>query len=178
MLSSDKIDVAIMATPVAAKGFKETHLFYEEFKVFVSPKVTGLSKKYILAEDIDVNKLWLLEEGHCLRAQTMNLCELKKQQAKVHNLDYETGSIESLLKITELNEGITIIPELATIDFNKTALQALRHFKPPVPVREIGLVTYRHFVKKELLELLQAEIVRAVLPHLAKTPGNKIIPLS
>jgi LysR family hydrogen peroxide-inducible transcriptional activator len=122
--------------------------------------------------------LWLLEEGHCLRAQTLNLCELRKQQAKVHNLDYETGSIESLLKITELNEGITIIPELATIDFSKAALQALRHFKPPVPVREISLVTYRHFVKKELLELLQAEVVRSVQPHLAKTPGNKIIPLS
>ncbi|HJW17326.1 MAG TPA: LysR family transcriptional regulator, partial [Flavisolibacter sp.] len=63
-LSSDKIDVAIMATPLNDKNFKETHLFYEEFKVFVSSTDKSLKKKYLLPEDIDINKLWLLEEGH------------------------------------------------------------------------------------------------------------------
>jgi LysR family hydrogen peroxide-inducible transcriptional activator len=166
MLSSDKIDVAIMATPVGHKNFKESPLFYEEFNVFVSANDKNLKKKYILPEDIDINKLWLLEEGHCLRSQTLNLCELQKQQAKAHNLDYEAGSIESLLKITEINEGITIIPELATLDFGKSSKNKLRHFKPPVPVREISLVTYRHFIKKNLLELLQKEIISSVKPHL------------
>ena len=105
MLSSDKIDVGIMATPVGHKNFKESPLFYEEFKVFVSANDKNLKKKYILPEDIDINKLWLLEEGHCLRSQTLNLCELQKQQAKAHNLDYEAGSIESLLKITDYRKG-------------------------------------------------------------------------
>ena len=166
MLSSDKIDVAIMATPLLHKNFKETPLFYEEFRVFVSANDKNLRKKYILPEDIDINKLWLLEEGHCLRSQTLNLCELQKQQAKAHNLDYETGSIESLLKITEINEGITIIPELATLNFDDRLKEKLRHFKPPVPVREISLVTYRHFVKKRLLQLLEKEITESVKPHL------------
>jgi len=166
MLSSDKIDVAIMATPLADKNFKETPLFYEEFKVFVSANDKNLKKKYILPEDIDINKLWLLEEGHCLRSQALNLCELQKQQAKAHNLDYETGSIESLLKITEINEGITIVPELATLNFDSAMKEKLRYFKPPVPVREISLVTYRHFIKKKLLELLQNQIIENVKPHL------------
>jgi LysR family hydrogen peroxide-inducible transcriptional activator len=166
MLSSDKIDVAIMATPLADKNFKETPLFYEEFKVFTSANDKNLKKKYILPEDIDINKLWLLEEGHCLRSQALNLCELQKQQAKAHNLDYETGSIESLLKITEINEGITIVPELATLNFDAAMKEKLRYFKPPVPVREISLVTYRHFIKKKLLELLQNQIIENVKPHL------------
>lgn len=166
MLASDKIDVAIMATPLTNKNFKETPLFYEEFNVFVSANDKNLKKKYLLAEDIDINKLWLLEEGHCLRSQALNLCELQKQQAKAHNLDYETGSIESLLKITEINEGITIVPELATLNFSTTMKEKIRHFKPPVPVREISLVTYRHFIKKKILELLQKEIIQGVLPHL------------
>lgn len=165
MLSSDKIDVAIMATPLSHKNFKETPVFYEEFKVFVAND-KNLKKKYILPEDIDINKLWLLEEGHCLRSQALNLCELQKQQARVHNLDYETGSIESLLKITKINEGITIIPELATLNFDKPMKEKLRHFKAPVPVREISLVTYRHFVKKRLLQLLENEISESVKPHL------------
>lgn len=166
MLSTDKIDVAIMATPLSDKNFRDTPLFYEEFKVFVSANDKHLKKKYILPEDIDINKLWLLEEGHCLRSQSLNLCELQKQQAKAHNLDYETGSIESLLQITEINKGITIIPELATLNFNNNFKQKLRHFKPPVPVREISLVTYRHFIKKKLLELLQKEIILGIKPHL------------
>jgi LysR family hydrogen peroxide-inducible transcriptional activator len=167
LLSTDKIDVAIMATPLGDKNFKETPLFYEEFKVFVAAPDKSLKKRYLLPEDIDVNKLWLLEEGHCLRSQALNLCELQKQQARVHNLDYETGSIESLLKITEINEGITIIPELATLGFEPGMKEKLRSFKPPVPVREISLVTYRHFVKKKLLELLQKEIIAHVQPRLA-----------
>jgi len=176
MLSSDSIHVAIMATPGSTKGFKQTPLFYEEFKVFVSTSEKSLDKKFVLAKDINIAKLWLLEEGHCLRSQTLNLCELQKQQAKAHNLDYDTGSIETLLKITEMNNGITIIPELAALHFSEKEKTKLRHFKPPVPVREISLVTYRHFVKQKLLELLQAEIVKSVAPHLAKNGAkNKII---
>jgi len=166
LLAADKLDVAILATPLHNKSFKEIPLFYEEFKVFVASNKPEWKKKYLLPEDIDVTRLWLLEEGHCLRAQTLNLCELQRRQAAAHNLDYETGSIESLLKITEINDGITIIPELATLPFEPKRKAKLRHFKPPVPVREISLVTYRHFVKKKLLEALQHEIVQAVQPHL------------
>ena len=167
LLSTDSLDVGIMATPLQSKNFREKHLFYEEFKVFVAGNDKSLRKKYILPEDIDVNKLWLLEEGHCLRSQTLNLCELQQQQARIHNLDYETGSIESLLKITEMNNGITIVPELATLTFDEIAKQKLRHFKTPVPVREISLVTYRHFVKKGLLDILEAAIVKAAKAYLS-----------
>jgi LysR family transcriptional regulator, hydrogen peroxide-inducible genes activator len=169
LLSSDKLDVGLMATPIINKNFKASHLFYEEFKVYVANDDKSLRKKYLLPEDIDVNKLWLLEEGHCLRSQTLNLCELQKQQAKAHNLDYEAGSIESLLKITEMNEGITIVPELATLSFDDTALLKLRHFKPPVPVREISLVTYRHFIKQKLLDVLSEEIRDNIKPLLSKS---------
>lgn len=178
LLSTDKLDVAIMATPLSEKGFLETHLFYEEFKVYVAETNRSLKKKYILAEDIDINKLWLLEEGHCLRSQVLNLCEIQKQQAIVHHLDYETGSIESLLKITEMNGGITIVPELATIHFEKKVKEKLRHFKPPVPVREISLVTYRHFVKKGLLHVLEKSIVQAVKAYLPQKDETDVIAAS
>lgn len=178
MLATDKLDVAIMATPLAEKGLAEKHLFYEEFKVYVSDENRSLKKKYILAEDIDVNKLWLLEEGHCLRSQVLNLCEIQKQQAIIHHLDYETGSIESLLKITEMNGGITIIPHLATVHFDKPGKEKLRHFKPPVPVREISLVTYRHFVKKGLLQVLEAEIASAVKPYINQKMETDVIAVS
>lgn len=169
LLQTDKLDVGIMATPLTSGGFTETHLFYEAFQVYVADEgAKALKKKYLLAEDIDVNKLWLLEEGHCLRSQVLNLCEIQKQQAAAHHLDYETGSIESLLKITEMNGGITIVPHLATVQFTPAQRARLRRFKPPVPAREISLVTYRHFVKKGLLEVLQKEILQTVKQYLPR----------
>lgn len=146
--------------------------------MYVSEGNKSLKKKYILAEEIDINKLWLLEEGHCLRSQVLNLCEIQKQQAIVHHLDYETGSIESLLKITDINGGITIVPQLATIHFNKKEKGKLRHFKPPVPVREISLVTYRHFVKKGLLQILEKEISQSVKSYLTQKQDTDVIAVS
>jgi LysR family hydrogen peroxide-inducible transcriptional activator len=120
----------------------------------------------------------LLEEGHCLRSQVLNLCEIQKQQAIVHHLDYETGSIESLLKITDMNGGITIVPQLATIHFDKKGKEKLRHFKPPVPVREISLVTFRHFIKKGLLQILEKEISQSVKPYLTPKQETDVIAVS
>lgn len=167
-LEKDHLDVGILATPINIEGLKEYPLFYEKLVVFVSDKETTLKKKFILPEEIDVNRLWLLEEGHCLRSQMMNLCELRKKNSDFSNLEYEAGSIESLLKIVEMNNGITVVPELAVINFSEKQKQQIREFKAPVPVREISLVTYRHFVKTKLLEVLAEEIktgVEAFLPQ-------------
>ena len=167
-LEKDHLDVGILATPINIEGMKEYPLFYEKLVVFVSDKETTLKKKFILPEEIDVNRLWLLEEGHCLRSQMMNLCELRKKNTDFSNLEYEAGSIESLLKIVEMNNGITVVPELAVINFSEKRKSQIREFKAPVPVREISLVTYRHFVKTKLLEVLADEIktgVDAFLPQ-------------
>lgn len=161
-LGNDLIDVGILATPIAAEGMKEYPLFYEKLVAFVSGSEEVLNKKYILPEDIDVNRLWLLEEGHCLRSQMMNLCELRNKNTELGNLEYEAGSIESLLKIVEINKGITVIPELAMINFDEKKKSQIREFISPVPVREISLVTYRHFIKTKLLEVLKQEITEAV----------------
>ena len=162
MLANDLIDVALLATPLPEKGFKEWPIFTEDFLVFVASPDRKLSKKYLLPEDIDIHKLWLLEEGHCLRAQVLDLCELRKKSLRPHNLDYETGSIESLLQITEINEGITIIPKLAARSLSSERKNKLRAFKPPVPGRQISLVTYRHYMKESLVRILKEQITSGV----------------
>ena len=174
-LALDKLDVGLLATPLLNNGFKSDPLFYERFFVYTSTKESSLKKKYVLPEDIDINRLWLIKEGHCLRSQTLNLCELQRAEAKKHNLEYEAGSIESLLQIVEMNAGITIVPELAVINFDENKKQQLREFKPPVPVREISLVTYRHFVKSKLLNVLKQEIIDSVQQYLPKGKKEKVV---
>ncbi len=174
-LTKDLLDVGILATPINVEGIKEYPLFYEKLVVFVSNKEKTLKKKYILPEDIDVNRLWLLEEGHCLRSQMMNLCELRKKNTDFGNLEYEAGSIESLLKIVEMNKGITVVPELAVINFDEKQKKQIREFKAPVPVREISLVTYRHFVKTKLLEVLAKEIKDSIEDFLPQADNKQFV---
>ncbi len=78
-------------------------------------------------------------------------------------MDYETGSIETLRKMVKINQGITIIPELVIADLPPAEMECIRFFKPPAPVREISVVTYRHFVKQRLINALKESIV-AQLP--------------
>lgn len=172
-LESQQLDAAILATPLKRPTLNEQPLFYEQFVVYASPGSKLMKKKYVLASDIDVNKLWLLEEGHCLRNQALNLCELKKQEHEGFQLDYEAGSIETLKKLVAINEGSTIIPELALQDMPEAELDCIRFFKPPAPVREISLVTYRHFVKERLLDILRQTILESLPTTISTQPAKQ-----
>jgi LysR family hydrogen peroxide-inducible transcriptional activator len=161
-LKKHLLDAGILVTPLDDTGIFEQPLFYEEFVVYVSPAEEAYRKRYVLADDIDVRHLWLLEEGHCMRSQIMHLCELKTQMQEDNNFHYEAGSIETLKKMVETKNGITILPALALQDLSSQQLKMVRHFKAPVPVREVSLVTHRNFVKKRLLDALREEILLAV----------------
>ena len=77
-LKDGSIDAGILVTPLQQRSITEHVLFYEELMAYVSKNNTLYQKSYVLAGDIDPNKLWLLEEGHCFRSQIENLCELRK----------------------------------------------------------------------------------------------------
>jgi len=176
-LREGTIHAGILVTPLQEYGIREEVLFYEELLVYVSKKNGDFKKNYILAQDIDPDKLWLLEEGHCFRSQIMNLCELQKASKEGHLLEYEAGSIETLRRMVELTDGITILPELATMDLNSKQKLQLRHFKKPTPMREVSLVVHRDFVKKRLIEILKNEILAAVPEKIKKNKNSFVLPV-
>ncbi|HLG39383.1 MAG TPA: hydrogen peroxide-inducible genes activator [Chitinophagaceae bacterium] len=176
-LREGTIHAGILVTPLQEYGIKEDVLFYEELLVYVSKNNDDFRKNYVLAQDIDPNKLWLLEEGHCFRSQIMNLCELQKASKEGHSFEYEAGSIETLRRMVELTDGITILPELATMDLNAKQQQQLRLFKRPAPMREVSLVVHRDFVKKRLIEILKKEIIAAVPEKIKKNRNSNVLPV-
>ncbi len=161
-LKAGKIDAGLLVTPLHDTSIKEYHLFYEELIAYVSKKNAAYKKTYVLADDIDLKELWLLEEGHCFRSQIINLCELKKLSKHQSHFEYEAGSVETLRKMVEMNNGVTILPEMATLDFTVKQLNMVRHFKAPVPVREVSMVTHRDYIKKKLVDVLKDEIITAI----------------
>jgi LysR family transcriptional regulator, hydrogen peroxide-inducible genes activator len=176
-LREARIDVGILATPLQEPGIKEHVLFYEELLVYVSEKNGAYKKNYMLAKDIDPNKLWLLEEGHCFRSQIINLCELFKASKERRHFDYEAGSFETLRRMVDLNDGITILPELATLDLSSHQLKLIRHFKKPVPMREVSLVVHRDFVKQRLVKVFKQEIIDAVPEKIKQNKNLHVVPI-
>lgn len=174
-LKAGKIDAGLLITPLQDNSITEYPLFYEELVAYVSKKNAAFKKTYLLADDIDLKDLWMLEEGHCFRSQIINLCELKKQTKEQSHFEYEAGSIETLRKMVEMNDGITILPELATLDFSVKQLNMVRHFKAPAPVREVSLVTHRSYVKKKLVDVLKEEIILTVPAKVTLNKKSNII---
>lgn len=174
-LQQHDLDAGLLSTPLNQPTLKEQTLFYEPFVVYASSDDKILKKKFVLANDIDVNRLCLLEEGHCLRSQVFNLCELRNKEQEFRQLDFETGSIETLKRIVEVNQGITILPMLALKAMSPKQKQNVRYFKAPVPVREIGLVTYRYFVKEKLIKSFKEEIMNHIPDELRSASKKEII---
>ncbi|MEJ0029836.1 MAG: LysR family transcriptional regulator [Bacteroidota bacterium] len=98
-LKGGDADIGLLSTPLHDPKLVEHPVFYEEFFAYTSnnPPPGGRGdktskKKYLLPKDIDLSKLWLLEEGHCFRNQVFNLCELKKKDVESDRLHYQAGS--------------------------------------------------------------------------------------
>ena len=173
-LEDQTLDAGILATPLNKSTLNERPLFYEQFVVYASSRNMVMKKKYLLPSDIDMTKLWLLEEGHCLRNQALNLCELKKQETGNANFMYEAGSIETLKKMVDINDGLTIIPELSLADLSEEQQDRIRYFKNPAPAREISIVTYRHYAKDRLIKALEQSIMRNLPIELQKINKKKV----
>lgn len=171
-LKNDQLDCGIMASPIKDKNLNEETLYYEEFVAYVS-KSNKLSKKTTLkAGELELEDIWILNEGHCMRNQVINLCSDRKKDNTKARFEYQTGSVETLKRIVEQDDGITIIPEMAIMDMSDEQMDLVRYFKTPEPVREISMFTHRHFVKKRLIKTLSEEII-ATVPNKMKRKDKR-----
>jgi len=175
-LKNNRLDCGIVVTPLKDPSIKEDVLFYEELFVYVSKKNALSGKKYVLASEIDPNELWLLEEGHCFRSQVLNICELKKSSD--FHFKYETGNIETLKRMVDKSNGITILPELAVMEFSKARLKLVKRLKQPSPAREVSLVTHRDHIKTKLIKTLREEILTIVPVQMQKLQHKKIVEIN
>ena len=175
-LKNNRLDCGIVVTPLKDPSIKEDVLFYEELFLYVSKKNALSAKKYVLAHEIDPNQLWLLEEGHCFRSQVLNLCELRKSSD--FHFKYETGNIETLKRMVDKSDGLTILPELAVMEFTKAQLKLVKRFKQPSPSREVSLVTHRNHIKTKLIKTLKEEIIHVVPAKMQQLQHKKVVEIT
>lgn len=170
-LKTGVLDCGIMATPLADPAITEIPMYYENFVTYISKNSKLFKKKTIDANDLEDENIWLLNEGHCMRSQVLNICRSTKDN-RLQGLTYNTGSVETLIRMVDVNNGATLLPELALAELTAKQLSKVRSFKSPEPVREISLATHKNYIKKRMLNALRDEIL-AVIPKAMKQKKKK-----
>lgn len=166
-LKEGKIDGGILAAPLEVKEIVEEHLFYEPFRIFLSPKHALLKKKSLDEKDLDIREAWLLKEGHCLRSQALQLCQYKKVSENKH-LYFEAGSLETLVNMVKSSQGFTVLPYLAAKNLSTADQKLLKDFKNHMPVRDVCFVTGPHSMKKSVEKALVKVIGKNIPAELKK----------
>lgn len=158
-LRKAELDMAILATPLEEPGILEIPLYYEKFVAYISPVEAIYEMKEISSHGMPTEKMWVLQEGHCLRSQVFNFCESRASALTM----YEAGSIDTLIKIVDANGGYTVIPELHVGLLTESQLRNIRPLTSPQTVREVSLVFRDDYVREGMLNRI-AGIVKKIIP--------------
>jgi len=159
-LQKDQLDVGLFVTPSGATNLEERPIFDEEFVAYVSTSHPLNSVESIDPFLLNVDDVWVLNEGHCFRNQVLNICQ--PTGGVNGQFRFQSGSLEALKKLVDMHGGITLMPELATLDMTEAQQKQLRWFKDPKPVREVSLVIHRSFLKRKLTEALFKSILASI----------------
>jgi len=151
-LKIGKLDAAFLALPVAETQFTAAPLFKEEF-ILAAPSAHALAKrKTVELHDLAKQSVLLLEEGHCMRDQTLALCQ-KIKATETQN--FRATSLETLRNMVAAGNGVTLMPKLAQqVNEGVTYIP----FTAPKPARSIGLYWRSSTAKKALLEEMATHI--------------------
>ena len=143
-LKRDMLDVGLFVTPYHDEKIVERPVFYEEMLVYAHPDSELLKKKEVGHEDIVTSDIWMLGNGHCFRNQVVNLCEMSASQHKNLPFEFESNSLETLMRIVDVEGGFTLIPELALQYMSPEKKKQVRSIANTKPLREVSVIYSRH----------------------------------
>ena len=174
-LKRDILDVGLFVTPYHDEKIVERPVFYEEMLVYAHHDSELLKKKEVGHEDIVTSDIWMLGNGHCFRNQVVNLCEMSASQHKNLPFEFESNSLETLMRIVDVEGGFTLIPELALQYMSPEKKKQVRSIANTKPLREVSVIYSRHFTKQRLITLLCDEIKSVVPAHMLKRDRGMIV---
>ena len=137
-LREGEFDLGIMALPTDVEGLESRALYEEAFMLAVPRQHPLTDKATIKIQDLKGQALLLLEDGHCLRDQALEVCS----RVAVHEVeDFRATSLETLRQMVVAGLGVTLLPELAVESpFGGQRGLVTRPFAKPAPSRTIGAV--------------------------------------
>jgi LysR family hydrogen peroxide-inducible transcriptional activator len=161
-LLDGKLDLGILSTPIVTSDL-ETELLYKEELVLYG----HFGKSTIKKAELNEQRLFLLQDGHCLRDQIIQLCELKKNKFLPSNLRFESNTFDTLLNLVDDFQGMTFLPKLYSAQLSEARQKRLIPLEEGRLEREISLCYYRPYAKWNVIKRLNADIQDLVQQHLS-----------
>lgn len=171
------LDAGIAATPLEIEFIKERPLYYEPFVGYVPKNHRLASENEISTDDLDVNDILLLQDGHCFREGVINLCKASKNRHGDH-FKIESGSFETLVSLADEGMGMTLLPYLNTLHLEEDKRTNLKSFQKPTPAREISLIYHKSELKIQITDALREVISSIVRGAIAFQDVKIISPLN
>lgn len=160
-LEEGHLDAAIAATPLENDNIIERPLYYEPFMAYVpqNHRLAGMTE--LKTTDLDLDDMLLLEDGHCFRDGVINLCKAVRLDDESH-FSLESGSFETLVKLSNEGLGMTLLPYLHTLDILEKDKKFFKKFTEPSPAREVSLIFHKSELKMQIVEVLRSTIAGVI----------------
>jgi LysR family hydrogen peroxide-inducible transcriptional activator len=176
-LKNGNLDAAIAATPLEDEKIKEIVLYFEPFVAYIPENNAIFQKEEIEIDDLNINEILLLQDGHCFRDGILNLCK-NRNETGLKSFQIESGSFETLIKLADEGLGTTLLPYLHTLDLKESDKLKLRHFKEPKPAREVSLIYPKSELKIQIIDALRSTIAGVVKGAIVFQNVQIVSPLS
>ncbi|RUL76807.1 DNA-binding transcriptional regulator OxyR [Dyella choica] len=158
-LREGKLDACVLALPIHDDSLHSEFLFEEPFLLAVPQSHPLAKRSHLKLSDLSDQSLLLLEDGHCLRDQALEVCHMAGAGEKS---GFRATSLETLRQMVAANVGITLLPTLAV---KPPVAQApnlhLMEFSGHAPSRRIAMVWRKSSAMGNFLKQL-AEVIRGL----------------
>ncbi|MDR2894991.1 MAG: hydrogen peroxide-inducible genes activator [Alistipes sp.] len=156
-LERDALDAAIVSSGTTPDGIMEYELFGDTFHLYVSPSSDLYERSNVRIEDIDMKSLILLSQGHCLRDQVLELCQGRRAVHSRYN--FESGSLETLMRIVDCTSCVTVIPQMATAFVPEERRGQIKTLAKGAMSRKVALAVRRTYVKHSIISALREAVI-------------------
>ncbi len=159
----DELDGAITVSPFIKDGYYEAPLFEEDFVLYVGKKHPLSKKESISWSEIPTDELILHEGFYHYMHISDDIEKVSDISLKnLSNINYQSGSLETIRKIIDRNGGLTLLPKLSCIYMGKRRLEMVHPIINPSLNRTISLVTARGFEKTRMTKVIKEEVLKGV----------------
>jgi len=172
-INDGHLDAAIAATPLNQEKINERVLYFEPFVGYVPENHRLFDKKKLESDDLNLDDILLLEDGHCFRDGVINICTSFKNSIN-EKFQLESGSFETLVKLSNEGLGMTLLPYLNTLDIPENQKKFLKYFIEPTPAREVSLIYKKSELRMQIVNALY-DVISGVIRGAIAFQNIKVI---
>ena len=154
--------VELEISEMVTSDIVEQELFNDRFFAYVSPENPLYERQNIRIEDIDLKDLVILSAGNCMRDQIIELCQAKRDMPSHYS--FESGSLDTLMRIVDCTSCLTIIPEMAIEYIPADHHDRLKMLAKGATSRKIAVAVRRTYVKSSIIKAL-TDTIMANIPE-------------